>query len=65
MDTVVAILSDHCGLGRSLSALLMELKIYLISNNPTIKIQETRDFDLVTLGPPSKVLQEEQGLEVC
>ena len=26
--------------------------------------QELRDFDLVTLGPPSKVLQEEQGLEV-
>merc|ERR1711971_1239317 len=25
--------------------------------------QETRDFDLVALGPPSKVLQEEQGLE--
>ena len=28
------------------------------------QIQETRDFDLVALGPPSKVLQEEQGLEV-
>ena len=40
-------------------------KIYLITNKRLIKeVQETRDFDLVALGPPSKVLQEEQGLEV-
>jgi len=25
--------------------------------------QETRDFDLVALGPPSKVLSEDEGLE--
>ena len=29
-----------------------------------LRTQETRDFDLVTLGPPSKILEDELRLEV-
>ena len=52
-----------------------EYKLYhvILARNASIQIvaltdnaclQETRDFDLVTLGPPSKILEDELRLEV-